>query len=399
MRVLIATVTAGGGHLAAASALFEAWKQQRPEDILEKVDVLDFASKLYRKLYVDTYMKVVEHVPELYALMFKKTDNHEEVRKAANFRRSFAHHINKGFVTYLKEFRPDIVICPHYLPLEILGHLREKGDGLQPHTVCIITDFEAHAFWLEPYVDFYCVAAEETKGSLISRGVDAENVAVTGIPVASRFSEKLDHLEIRRKYGLRDDLPVLLVLAGGFGMGPVDEILAQLDKVEDHFHTLVVAGKNEELREKLAVKERVHPTQVLGFVRNMHELMSVADLAITKPGGLTSSEMLALGKPMLIVNPIPGQEAANSDFLLEHGAATKVNRVEDLPYRLKQLLGTKKLEDMSASAKQLGRPFAAQEICRSVIRNFEKNVPKSLPLQRQPLARFEPQVLKKARVS
>ena len=397
MRVLIATVTAGGGHLAAASALFEAWKAQRPQDDLQKVDVLDFASKLYRKVYVETYLKVVEHVPELYALVFKKTDNHEEVQKAANFRRTFAHHTNKGFVKYMKQFKPDIVLCPHYLPLEILGHSREKGDGLQPFTVCIVTDFEAHAFWLEPYVDFYCVAAEETRGSLLSRGVSQDKIAVTGIPIAAKFSQPIDHLEIRRRYGLRDDLPVLLVLAGGFGMGPVDEILVQLDKVEGHFHTIVVAGRNEELRQELAIQQRTHPTTVLGFADNMHQLMGVADIIITKPGGLTSSEALSLGKPMLIINPIPGQEAANSDFLLEHGAATKVNRMEDIPFRLQQLLGKRKIIEMAREARALGKPFAAEEVCRSVVDHYQSRAHKAHAVDRAPLARFEPQPLKKLR--
>src|SRR5204862_4444323 len=118
----------------------------------------------------------------------------------------------------------------------------------------------------------------------------------------------------------------------------------------------------------LAPQDRRHPTHVLGFASNMHELMAVADLIITKPGGLTSSEALAMGRPLLILDPIPGQEAANSDFLLEHGAAVKVNRVEDLPYRLEQLLGTKMLAEMARAAKLLGRPDAAAQVCNEVVR-------------------------------
>src|SRR5206468_3096647 len=142
--------------------------------------------------------------------------------------------------------------------------------------------------------------------------------------------------------------------SGGFGMGPVGKILAELDKVARPLQTVVVAGRNEELRRELAAQDRRHPTRVLGFVANMHELMAVADLILTKPGGLTSSEALALGKPLFILHPIPGQEAANSDFLLEHGAAAKVNRVEDLPFRLEQLLGSKKLDALARAARALG---------------------------------------------
>src|SRR5205823_6687762 len=196
-------------------------------------------------------------------------------------------------------------------------------------------------------------------------GASVENVVVTGIPIAAKFSNCPDPRAARRKCGLRDDLPVLLVLGGGFGMGPVERILTALERIEGDCQILVVAGRNEKLRRDLACKDFRHPTRVLGFVTNMHELMAVADLIVTKPGGLTSSEALAMGKPLFIFDPIPGQEAANSDFLLERGAAAKVNRTEDLPFRLEQLIGSKKLKEMARAAKELGHPDAAREVCRA----------------------------------
>jgi processive 1,2-diacylglycerol beta-glucosyltransferase len=235
-------------------------------------------------------------------------------------------------------------------------------------TVSVITDFEAHALWMDSCVDLYCVAAEETKARLVARGAKAENIVATGIPIAAKFLSKPDGKAVRKQYGLRDDLRVLLVLSGGFGMGPVAKILAELDKVPNEFQTVVVTGRNEELRRDLAAEDRKHPTHILGFASNMHELMEISDLVITKPGGLTSSEALAMGKPLFILNPIPGQEAANSDFLLERGAAGKVNRVEDLPYRIEQLLGSKKLTQMAAAAKSLGRPQAAKSVCQEVMK-------------------------------
>jgi processive 1,2-diacylglycerol beta-glucosyltransferase len=234
--------------------------------------------------------------------------------------------------------------------------------------VSVVTDFEAHALWMDGCVDLYCVAAEETKARLVARGAPAENVVATGIPISARFSAKTDVQAVRRNMGLRDDLPILLVPSGGFGMGPIGQILAQLDKVEREFQTIVVTGKNEELRRELAAQDRKHPTHVLGYASNMHELMAISDLLLTKPGGLTTSEALAMGKPLFIFNPIPGQEAANSDFLLERGAAAKVNRAEDLPYRLEQLLGTKKLSEMARAATVLGRPNAARAVCEEVLK-------------------------------
>jgi processive 1,2-diacylglycerol beta-glucosyltransferase len=368
MRVLIATVTAGGGHLAAAAALDEAWRALRPGDAVDRVDLQKFFSPLHRKIVSDGYLRLVNHAPELWGMVFAKTDKPKTARALNRVRAMFPSNSRARFGRYVKQSRPDVVLCTHYFPLETLHHLRSKRGGPRPLAVSVVTDFEAHALWMDRCVDLYCVAAEETKARLVARGAGSEDVVVTGIPISAKFSAKLNVKEVRKSLGLRDDLPVLLVPSGGFGMGPVAEILAELDKVSRPFQTVVVTGRNQDLRRELAAQDRKHPTQVLGFATNMHELMAVADLLITKPGGLTSSEALALGKPLIILNPIPGQEAANSDFLLEHGAAAKVNRVEDLPYRIEQLLGSKKLGEMGRAAKALGKPEAARDIVSEAVK-------------------------------
>lgn len=371
MRILIATVTAGGGHLAAA-AMEEAWRAARPNDTLQKIDLLTLFSQLHRKIYSDGYVKLIERAPELWGMVFAKSDNPKLLNQFKRVRKMFPSGSKQRFAQAVTNFKPDAVICTHYLPLETLSVLRERNDGSHPFVTSIVTDFEAHALWMASCVDLYCVAAEETKARLVARGAEAENVVATGIPIAAKFSSKIDTKLVRKNYGLRDDLPVLLVLSGGFGMGPVAEILTALDKVDGQFQTIVVTGRNNELRRELAVQNHAHPTHVLGFSTNMHELMAIADLIITKPGGLTSSEALAMGRPLFILNPIPGQEAANSDFLLERGAAAKVNRVEDLPFRIEQLLGSKKLSDMAKAAKKLGRPRSAENICDEILARMER---------------------------
>ncbi len=372
MRILIATVTAGAGHLQAASALEEAWRIEHPADTVEKLDVLNFTPRLYRKMYVDGYVKIVEHAPELWGHMFKKTDNPALVRKLTRSRRMLAKLTTSKFIRQLKKFKPEVVLCTHFMPLEILGHLRSKKSIKPgPFTVSVVTDFEAHALWMEPGVNLYCVAAEETKARLVARGAKTEDVIVTGIPIAQKFGKAIDAGAKRKQFGLRDDIPVLLVLSGGFGMGPVTGILRELNKLEMPVQILVVCGRNEELRRELAVLEKKHPTHVLGFVTNMEDYLTVADLVLTKPGGLTTSEALALGKPMFVLNPIPGQEAANSDFLLEHGTAVKVNALEDIPFRIQKLIGSPRLAEMGRLARELGKPNAAREVCRAVMNRID----------------------------
>lgn len=377
MRILIATATAGAGHLAAAAALEEAWRSLRPNDEVKKLDLVEFFSPLHRKIHADGYVKLVEHAPELWGMLFGKTDNPRVARRLNELKRAFPSKSRSRFARFISDSAPDAVVCTHYVALDALGDMFRKAstkgriDHRLPLVASIVTDFEAHALWMAPCVNLYCVAAEETKARLVARGAKPEEVLVTGIPITAKFLSKTAPRDIRKTIGLRDDQPVILVLGGGFGMGPVAEILAELDKVQEPFQTVVVTGRNEELRRALSTCDRKHPTHVLGFASNMHELMAVSDLIITKPGGLTTSEALASGKPLLIINPIPGQEAANSDFLLERGAAAKVNRVEDLPYRMGQLFATSKLTQMARAAKALGRPRAALDICKEIAKRLE----------------------------
>ena len=373
MRILIATVTAGAGHVQAAAALEEAWKNFRPRDSVQRLDVLDFAPKLYRQIYAEGYIKLVEHAPELWALVFKKTDNPTLMRKLSRLRRTLGRLTTGTFSRRLGVLRPHVVLCTHFMPLEILGagRRRKRQETKRPFVASVVTDFQAHALWMDPVVDLYCVAQEETKNGLVARGVPSDQVIATGIPVAAKFSQSPNPSAVKKQAGLSDDLPILLVLSGGFGMGPVRQVLDQLDRIPADFQVIVVCGKNEELRRELAARNPLRPTHVLGFVTNMHELMSVSTLILTKPGGLTCSEALALGKPLVLLNPIPGQEAANSDFLLEHAAAVKVLRLEELPFRVEKLLDPARLKSMAAAARQLGRPHAAPDICREVLRRVQ----------------------------
>lgn len=372
-RIAIATVTAGAGHLQAAAALEESWKRLHPADVVERRDVLEFTSKLFRKFYSESYLQLVERAPELWGALFRKSDDPVAVEKLARVRQTLGRANARRFVEWLAEFGPDVVLCTHYLPQEILGGLRKKDVLAKwPLVTSVVTDFEAHALWIEKVVDLYCVAADSTGARLLARGVAKDAVVTTGIPVSDRFRGKADRKAARKKLGLRDDLPVLLVLGGGFGMGPVAEIVTALNRLETTVQVAVVCGRNADLLREVAVVERKHPTQLLGFVRNMQDWMAASDLILSKPGGLTSSEALALGRPMMILNPIPGQETANSDFLLERGAAAKINRIEDLPFRLGELLSGEGLSELSLKAKALGRPMASDAVVEAVVSRLPK---------------------------
>jgi processive 1,2-diacylglycerol beta-glucosyltransferase len=363
-RIMIAAVTVGAGHIQAARAVEAAWKAIRPDDQVQTLDLLTFTSPLFRAAYLKSYLKLVTHAPDLWSFLFDKTDNPSMLQKLRRIRSQLARQAFRKFTKLLGETNPDAVISTHFQPLEILAGLKPRPGQPRPFSVCVITDFEAQALWLDPAVDLYCVATESTRARLVAYGVDAQRVAVTGIPISPQFGQQLSRQEAAARLGLRAEVPAILILAGGFGTGPLGEVLQELDRCSLPVQAIVVCGKNEALRSKLAALKLRIPAQIFGFVSNMHELMAAADLVITKPGGLTTSEALALGKPLLIFRPIPGQEAANSDFLLQQGAAMKANRAADLPYCLEQALQPKQLAKLSRQARRLGRPDAAHTVCR-----------------------------------
>jgi processive 1,2-diacylglycerol beta-glucosyltransferase len=378
MKILIATATAGGGHLAAASAIEDVWRSARPHDSVEKLDLIKFFSPLHRKIHADGYETLVEHAPEIWGLLFSKTDDPKVVARLNRLSRVFTPTSSLKLERHIKRTKPDVIICTHFGPIEVLGRMHREAqkkptpdasqEGNGPFIVSVVTDFEAHALWMGDCVNLYCVAAEAACARLTARGAAPGSLAVTGIPISNKFANPVNTREVRARLGLRDDQPVVLLLGGGFGWGPISETLAELDKIEARFQTVVVCGRNADLRRDVAAQDRKHPTHVLGFVSNMNELMAVSELVITKPGGLTTSEALASGLPMVVINPIPGQEAANSDFLLQAGAAIKVNRIEEMSHRIGQLLAGKKLAAMAKAARAVGQPTAARNVCDEILR-------------------------------
>jgi processive 1,2-diacylglycerol beta-glucosyltransferase len=241
--------------------------------------------------------------------------------------------------------------------------------------VTVTTDFETHRLWVNQPCERYFTATEEGALYLHSWGVPASDIFPTGIPIHPLFSEPKDRSACLARHGLTGDRPVVLQLAGGFGVGPIEKLFKAILEVELPLEVVVVAGRNEKLKSQLQKmpSPHRHRVKVMGFTDQIDELMAVADLVVSKPGGLTTSETLARGAVMVIVNPIPGQESRNSDFLLENGAAIKVNNVATLSYKLTSLLRQPdRLEQLKANARQLGRPRAAFQVVKSALELINK---------------------------
>ncbi len=271
----------------------------------------------------------------------------------------------KPFIRFLQAEPWDLVINTHFLPAEIIASLRRAQQFDVPQ-VTVTTDFDTHRLWVHEPCDRYFTATEE--GALYLRfwGVPEHVDAIaTGIPIHPDFATTKDRSTCLERQGLVGDRPVVLQLAGGFGVGPIERLYHALLHVELPIELVVVTGRNEKAREQLQallVPPR-HRVKILGFTDQIDELMGAADLVVSKPGGLTTSETLARGAVMVIVNPIPGQESRNSDFLLENGAAIKVNNTATLAHKVTALLrNSERLGRLKANATRLGRPQAAFDV-------------------------------------
>ena len=369
-RVLILSASAGAGHMRAADALERAFQRARAAAEVRHVDVLQLTNKLFRRLYSQAYLDLVNSSPELLGWFYDYLDTPWEGER----RRLMLDKLNtRPLVKFLHDYAPDMIVCTHFLPAEIVSWLKAKHRLACPQAI-VVTDLDVHAMWLCHHYEHYFVALEETREHLIKLGVPTAKVTVSGIPIDPVFAEKKSQHEMRRKHGLRPEVTTILLSAGGFGVGPVEHLLQALMEMKHSAQVIAVCGRNEELKKQIEELNHRRPRSAkvtikpIGFTTEMDEYMTAADIMVGKPGGLTTSEALAKGLLMVIVNPIPGQEERNSDHLLEEGVAIRCNNLPVLADKIDRLLDDgKRLTAMRANVKRMARPNAARDIVKKLL--------------------------------
>lgn len=369
-KVLILSAAVGAGHLRAAEALEKTFKARNAAAEVRNIDVLNYTNPLFRRLYGKAYLDMVNRMPEVLGWMYDSLDKpwQNERRRLALDRLN-----TQPLIKFLKEYNPDIAVCTHFLPGEIISWLKAKGKINFPQAI-VVTDFDVHALWLVHHFERYFVALDETRVHLEKLGIPAEKITVSGIPIDPIFAESKDKQAMREKYGLAKDKLTILVSSGGFGVGNVENLLIALGDLQTPAQVLAICGRNEELKSKLETlaAEKLNNERVtfkpIGFTKEMDEYMSAADLIVGKPGGLTTCEALAKGLIFVVVNPIPGQEERNSDHLLEKGCAIKCNNLPVLAYKIDELVkDEKRFAQMKTNVSNFARPNAAREIVEKLI--------------------------------
>src|SRR5581483_10478914 len=269
----------------------------------------------------------------------------------------------------IRDFSPDHLICTHFLPAELLAHEIRRGRIAAPVWVQV-TDFDLHRLWVQPGMRGYFAASEEIAFRMAARGIAPENVFATGIPIMPAFAQRLDRAECARELGVDPAKTTLLVMTGGAGLAGGAALIERLAALPGDFQIVALAGRNERLLADYRKLAAANPGRLfpLGFTTAIERVMATADLAVTKPGGLTVSECLALGLPMLLAAPIPGQEERNADYLAEQGVALKAPDMIALEYKAARLLRhPEELRRLRANMRGLGRPGAAADVLNRVL--------------------------------
>jgi processive 1,2-diacylglycerol beta-glucosyltransferase len=372
-RILLLSVSAGSGHLRAAEALrAQAGLEEEPVSA-RHLDAMQFVSTAFRKVYTDFYIKLVDRHPALWGYLYQLTNDAQPDGSLQKIRRAIERMSTHSLRREIAAWQPDAIICTHFLPAELLARLRSNGSVTCPVWIQV-TDFDLHRMWVHEHITGYFVATDEVAFRLAALGIDRARIHVTGIPVMPTFRQPGTRAACAARFGLDPQRRTILLMGGGAGLGKLDAIALRLLALPYDFQLIVLAGKNLPALQALQALVIRYPQRLLalGYTDQVDQLMACADLAITKPGGLTTSECLAMGLPMIVNTPIPGQEERNADFLLEQGVALKAIDAVTLDYRIGTLMThPDKLADMATKARALGRPDAARTVLHTVLEHCQ----------------------------
>jgi len=362
-KILLLYISEASGHHCASIAIEKALHQLAPSIETLNINSFNYTNPILEKVINRAYMGVIKRTPEVWDYLY---DN-PKVLKNTQKLREMIHKFNTGkLMTLLDEFRPHAVICTQAFPCGMVADYK-KSFNLDTRIIGVLTDYAPHSYWIYDNVDRYIVPSEATAKKLVDNGIDPARVAQFGIPIDSKFRERLDKAKIAEKLSLRKNIPCVLIMGGTQGLGPIGEVVRILDRSSMELQIVIATGTNKKLYKWLNKRFSASRKNIAIFpyAENIDELMEISTVIITKPGGITTAEALAKGIPMLILNSLPGQEAMNTKYLLEEGVAVKVNTPEDVVAVLEELLYNRnKLRLMSDKAKSLSKPNSSADVAR-----------------------------------
>ncbi len=372
-KILILYGSYGGGHKSAANAIKNHIEENYEEFNVTAVDCIEYISKIINKITTGAYNQMAKKAPWAWKRVYFGSEK--------GFLSKISNGMNKLMAKKLyhliEEENPNIIVSTHPFATQMVGRLKRKGK-INCKVSTIMTDFEIHSEWLQEseYIDNYFVAQTGMKESMVKLGIDSSKIYVTGIPMSERFLENFDRKEILREFELEDNKKTVLFFGGGeMGLGKdrTCEILKTLVESFENIQVVAISGRNEVMQdafqEIVANSNSSNRVKILDYTQKVPELMSISSLVITKPGGLTTTESLASGLPMIIINPIPGQEEQNAEFLEKSKVGIWLQKNDDIKKVLETvILNDELLEQMRKNTNKFAKKTSTKDICEIILK-------------------------------
>ncbi|GAB3455397.1 glycosyltransferase [Massilia terrae] len=359
--------------MRVAEALRVEAAQALPDAEAIHLDALEFVTPRLRRIYSQFYLSLVQRAPSLWSHVYRMTNEARPGGWTNRIRRRVERRDCQKLVDEIARIEPELIICTHFLPAEILSQQIGAGELSCPVWVQV-TDYDLHRMWVHPHIDGYFATNSEVAFRMREQGIAPGTIHVTGMPIMPAFSRKPERAGCARELGLDPGVTTFLLMGGGAGIGGLSATARRVLDLPGKFQLIALAGKNEAELAKLQALAAAHPGKLApqGYTNKVERLMACADLVITKPGGVTTAECLAMGLPMIVMSPIPGQEDRNANYVLEHGAALRAFDLPSLEYRLRYLMAHPgKLDAMRSRAQMLGRVDAAGRVIKTVLKKVE----------------------------
>ncbi len=364
MKVLILSVPAGGGHLQTAKALYEYLTQQENTEC-KILDIAENVNDLAAQLVSEGYLFASTHMTTGYRLVYNKMD--KRTKKSFTASSQMLYQIcGKKLFEFIESFSPDVIVSTHVFATVVLN-IHEKKHRIDSKIISIVTDFTVHPMWEQTTSDYYIIASENLTPVALKKLGTAENVLPLGIPIKEEFSQKVSKQEARETLGLKDKFTVLIMMGSmGYANATVD-LVNQLDTLDDDFSIVAVCGNNKSLKEKLDTLSTKKDLTVYGFCDNVSLLMDSCDCIVTKPGGLSTSEAMAKGIPIILANPIPGQEERNLEFMQSNGVAIGLSDEFTVDKAIYELIHNPDVkEKLIENIKRLAKPYSTRDLAELI---------------------------------
>jgi processive 1,2-diacylglycerol beta-glucosyltransferase len=372
MNTLIFSVSIGNGHDQVAHTLRNEFIRQNNSSRVKIVNTISYISPILDKVILDGYLNILKFYPKAWGKLYEKTNRLDpmiDINDIAN--RLMTSKLRKTIVS----FDPDVIICTHSFPSAIISSLKQKKK-LDCPLVSVITDFNIHSSYINDGTDYYVIPHEDLTYIMENFGVSKEKVLPFGIPIKKEFAEVHNREELIEKLAFENKKSIL-VMGGGLGLGEINNIVKEIDRYMENVQIIAIAGRNHRLETKLKSLTTRNKLVVYGFVNNIHELMELSDCVITKPGGVSTAEILCKEKPLVIFSPLPGQEYENAEFLLNSGAAVATSDVKKIPVLIDQIFNSEvRMKCFREMTGLLKKPHSTYDIVHFLSDKHGSNKPK-----------------------